>query len=438
MGDRLQRRPHKVRTGRPSGEAGDQPTRLGVPVRRAEPGQRGHEETPPVESTSRASVSLSAAVSMMPRPSRSHCRQRPRRAPRPPSRTAAAPRAQPRLPSSTAPPAPGLRDPRRSRGRTSRFRMSPWPGPARSSPDRRAQLAGLRPCPREGPSHRESRLRDDPGRGHDSRQDRRGRGEELEQLVVPVAGLEVEEHRPRCVRHVRDVRLAACQLPGEPRIDRPEGELPLRGAVRPRIHSSFVAEKYGIADKTRPRADQIGRQLAQRAAVRRSCQTIAGYTGRPLRRSHTTVVSRWFVIPTAPSSCAPMPASPSAASGGCGDAVPDLLRSCSTHPGSGKCWRDLPVAAPDGPQRFVDDETRRARRALIDARITCPADESLHEGDVDRVDRPRQRRRASRPAACLERRGIGGPRLSPKRRPPRCPRTRRRAGVEPSRSSARW
>ena len=43
MGDRLQRRPREVRTGRPSGQAADQPTRVGVPVRRPETGQRGHE-----------------------------------------------------------------------------------------------------------------------------------------------------------------------------------------------------------------------------------------------------------------------------------------------------------------------------------------------------------------------------------------------------------
>ena len=38
---------------------------------------------------------------------------------------------------------------------------------------------------------------------------------------------------------------------------------------------------------------------AQRAAVRRSCQTIAGATGRPEIRSQRTVVSRWFAIPIA-------------------------------------------------------------------------------------------------------------------------------------------
>ena len=34
-------------------------------------------------------------------------------------------------------------------------------------------------------------------------------------------------------------------------------------------------------------------------AVRRHCHTMAGATGWPVSRSHTTVVSRWLVMPTA-------------------------------------------------------------------------------------------------------------------------------------------
>ncbi len=50
----------------------------------------------------------------------------------------------------------------------------------------------------------------------------------------------------------------------------------------------------------------------QRAAVRVSCQTIALPTGSPVARSHTTVVSRWLVIPTAARSPAVSPPEPSA------------------------------------------------------------------------------------------------------------------------------
>ena len=39
--------------------------------------------------------------------------------------------------------------------------------------------------------------------------------------------------------------------------------------------------------------------LAQMSAVRRSCQTMARCTAWPVARSHTTVVSRWLVMPMA-------------------------------------------------------------------------------------------------------------------------------------------
>ena len=39
------------------------------------------------------------------------------------------------------------------------------------------------------------------------------------------------------------------------------------------------------------------RNCAQKSAVRRSCQTMALYTGVPVSRSQTMVVSRWLVMP---------------------------------------------------------------------------------------------------------------------------------------------
>src|SRR5256885_1377577 len=48
--------------------------------------------------------------------------------------------------------------------------------------------------------------------------------------------------------------------------------------------------------------------LAQMSDVRRSCQTMARCTACPVARSHTTVVSRWLVMPIAAMSCALRPA----------------------------------------------------------------------------------------------------------------------------------
>src|SRR6266566_2396379 len=104
-------------------------------------------------------------------------------------------------------------------------------------------------------------------------------------------------------------------------------------SVRPRIHSSFVAAKYGSGTRpVRSRIKSAG-SCAHREAVRRSCHTMARWTGRPERRCQTSVVSRWFVL------------------------HPARLR---------KVLLERAVTAPDGAERLVDDETRRARRALVD------------------------------------------------------------------------
>ena len=108
-------------------------------------------------------------------------------------------------------------------------------------------------------------------------------------------------------------------------------------STRSRIHSSLLAEKYGSHTRpVRSRTSSAG-SAAHRAAVRRSCQTIAGYTGRPVARSHTIVVSRWFVRPIADSSSARIPASASAVAAVSSTLSQSSSGSCSTHPGRGYC-----------------------------------------------------------------------------------------------------
>ena len=72
--------------------------------------------------------------------------------------------------------------------------------------------------------------------------------EQVEQFVVPVEGVDVEEHRARGVRDVGDVEPPARKPPCEPRIDRAETEFALLGArvrrVRcPESSGFLVAEK---------------------------------------------------------------------------------------------------------------------------------------------------------------------------------------------------
>ena len=57
--------------------------------------------------------------------------------------------------------------------------------------------------------------------------DRPGNVQYLQELVIPVARVDVVEHRPGGVGAVGDVPGAAGQVPDQPGIDRPEGETPL-------------------------------------------------------------------------------------------------------------------------------------------------------------------------------------------------------------------
>src|SRR5688572_29874874 len=68
-------------------------------------------------------------------------------------------------------------------------------------------------------------------------------------------------------------------------------------------------------------------------------------TGWPVRRSHTTAVSRWFVMPIAAMSLARRPAAAiaSRATSRCVDQI--SAGSCSTHAVRGKIWRNSRCAA---------------------------------------------------------------------------------------------
>ena len=73
VGHRLERRAREVRAAAAAREPDDRPARVGIPVRRAQPGERGHEVDAVVGVQRAASASVSAASAMIPSPSRSHC-----------------------------------------------------------------------------------------------------------------------------------------------------------------------------------------------------------------------------------------------------------------------------------------------------------------------------------------------------------------------------
>ncbi len=106
------------------------------------------------------------------------------------------------------------------------------------------------------------------------------------------------------------------------------------------------------------------RSSSQRAAVRRSCHTIARWRGRPVRRSHTTTVSRWSVMPM-PTTASPSSAATTSPRVSC-TARQISSGSCSTQPGRGKCCGQLAVR--EGAARAVGAHRHRAHagRAGID------------------------------------------------------------------------
>lgn len=108
-----------------------------------------------------------------------------------------------------------------------------------------------------------------------------------------------------------------------------------------RIQRSLVPEKYGsITSPVRSRTASSrpsARSRSQMASVRRSCQTMALKMGRPVARSHTTVVSRWLVMPSAAMSAAVSFACSSAARQVASWLFQMSSGLCSTQPGCGKC-----------------------------------------------------------------------------------------------------
>ena len=106
----------------------------------------------------------------------------------------------------------------------------------------------------------------------------------------------------------------------------------------PSSHSNLVPLKYGsstrpVRRRTRSSAPWAA-SSSHRAAVRRSCQTMAWPYGFPVVRSHATTVSRWLVIPIAATDEAPTRSTTSRSVSRADSQI--SAASCSTQPGRGK------------------------------------------------------------------------------------------------------
>ena len=133
-----------------------------------------------------------------------------------------------------------------------------------------------------------------------------------------------------------------------------------------RIQRSLVAEKYGLGTRPVRSRSRASGSSAHSAAVRPSCQTIAGCTARPVARSQTTVVSRWLVMPIASRSPAPDPGVGERRRGGGRDALPDLVRILLDPARLRIALADRNRPAANHRQVVVHDQAGRAARSLVD------------------------------------------------------------------------
>ena len=100
--------------------------------------------------------------------------------------------------------------------------------------------------------------------------------------------------------------------------------------------------------------------------MRPSCQTIARCTGRPVRRSHSTAVSRWLVTPVSSGAAGADPRLVQRHDDCLEHALPDLLGHVLDPAGPREMLRELGVAAAEHVEGAIDDQAGRPARALID------------------------------------------------------------------------
>ena len=129
-----------------------------------------------------------------------------------------------------------------------------------------------------------------------------------------------------------------------------------------------MAEKYGwignpVSSRTRVSAPAATSSL-QRSAVRVSCQTIAFAIGMPVARSQTTIVSRWFVIPTP--ATRPMSTSAEHLAGAGGDRLEDLERIVLDEARLRVVLAMWQLPLGDPVARTVDERGPARGRALVE------------------------------------------------------------------------
>ena len=174
--------------------------------------------------------------------------------------------------------------------------------------------------------------------------------------------------RSRGVRRIGGVHGAAGQTPQQPAVDRPERQIgpgfytslvrTARPAWWPRSRGRGPVRSGPGSDPDDPAASSA----AHCRAPRRSCQTMARCRGSPVRRSHSTTVSRWLVMPIAATGWSSV--ARSSRQGG-GHGRPDLFRVVLHPTGTREVLRELPVAGARSGRR--PPPTAMARTPVVPA-----------------------------------------------------------------------
>ena len=220
-----------------------------------------------------------------------------------------------------------------------------------------------------------ARLAEDTGRWPHRREERPRHAEDPEHLVVPIARAQVETERARGVGDVGRVDPTASQLPQEPGVDRPERELAGLGAL---AGARYLVEQppdlrpreIGVQDQAGPLAHEgleaIGTQpLAERR--------------RPAALPHDGAMDRRARRPV-PDDCGlALVGDPDGGDVGrahtrlgerhgrrLSHRGPDLFRVVLDPARLRIVLGQLSIAARDDSPVGVDDESRRARRSLVE------------------------------------------------------------------------
>src|SRR5262249_2106761 len=195
----------------------------------------------------------------------------------------------------------------------------------------------------------------------DLRQEFARDAEQVEELVVPVERVERAEQRARRVRLVGEVVAALGQLPHEPRVDGAEREA--AWTVLPQQPLELRRREVRIRHEAGALAQELGRQLSaalRRAPVLPDDRVRDRAAGRALpENGRLALVRDRYAFRRAARGAERL-------LGRRKHALPDLLGVVLDPAGAWEVLRQLGVATPTDGELVVDDEARRAGRALVD------------------------------------------------------------------------